>query len=488
MSVASETTALRDRCAGVAPLSARLEPWMADVCSRPAELTDLMARHGSPVNLINPSPMARNATELSRAARDSGLDLGIYFARKANKALGLVDRACEMGIGIDLASERELTQVLERGVAPARLTMTAAIKPRALLERCAETGTLIVVDNADELRATGEAAHAVGAPDLPIALRLAPDLGPDRIETRFGLASERWLATIGTKPESPRALRVEGVHFHIDGYDAGDRITALIQAIDLIDALRASGHQPRFVDIGGGIPIDYLDDAEEWSRFQAQHLSALRDERAPLTFENHGLGLTIGNGEIAGRLNAYPVAQRPIRGEWLAQILRSSGRGGGSTLADSLRERELELRCEPGRSLLDGCGMTVARVEFRKQRRDGTWLIGLAMNRTQCRSTADEFPLDPLLLREDATSASATGTDAIEGYLVGAYCIERELLSWRLMRFPSGAEVGDLIAFPNTGGYMMHILESASHQIPLAKNLLFDGERFTLDPIDRPAD
>jgi len=36
----------------------------------------------------------------------------------------------------------------------------------------------------------------------------------------------------------------------------------------------------------------------------------------------------------------------------------------------------------------------------------------------------------------------------------------------------------------NTGGYLMHILESASHQIPLARNVVRCDAGFTLDPID----
>ncbi len=46
--------------------------------------------------------------------------------------------------------------------------------------------------------------------------------------------------------------------------------------------------------------------------------------------------------------------------------------------------------------------------------------------------------------------------------------------------------VGDFVAFPNTAGYLMHILESSSHQIPLARNLVLDGFTATLDPIDVP--
>ena len=54
------------------------------------------------------------------------------------------------------------------------------------------------------------------------------------------------------------------------------------------------------------------------------------------------------------------------------------------------------------------------------------------------------------------------------------------------MRFAHGVGVGDIVVFPNTAGYLMHILESSSHQIPLARNLLLgaDGPP-RLDPIDR---
>jgi diaminopimelate decarboxylase len=169
-----------------------------------------------------------------------------------------------------------------------------------------------------------------------------------------------------------------------------------------------------------------------------------------------------------------------------AEVDTPSGR---ETVAGALRARGLQLRCEPGRALVDGCGLTAARVEFRKQRRDGTWLIGAAMNRTQCRSAADDFLVDPLLLRPPGGyEAPAEPTGPIHGYLVGAYCIERELLTWRLLRFPHGVAVGDIVVFPNTAGYLMHILESSSHQMPLARNLVVGAapEPF-LDPIDGDA-
>ena len=272
------------------------------------------------------------------------------------------------------------------------------------------------------------------------------------------------------------------MHFHLDGYDAGERLIAIGQSLQLIDRLRVLGERPRFLDIGGGIPMSYLDSHEEWETFWAEHRRGLLGEREPLTYDRQGLGLFPHEGAVIGRANVYPFHQRPVRGEWLAEVLSGEVvlNGVPSSAATAIVDRDLELRCEPGRSLLDGCGMTVARVLFTKSRSDGVGLVGLAMNRTQCRATSEDYLVDPLLVRaSDHPPGGLT-----EAYLVGAYCTERELLLWRKLSFPEGVEVGDLIVFPNTAGYLMHILESASHQIPLAHNLILGRGGPVLDLID----
>ncbi len=472
------------------PLAARLEPWQVALCQEPALLGEWLSVHGSPLNVIDSAAMVRNAVELQAVSLELDLDLRIFFARKANKSLTLVDEAHRHGLGLDLASEVEVRQALDAGVPPADIVVTAAVKPRSLLELCVASGATVVIDNEDELRLLAELAE--GAPRVPVALRLGPSLAGRRPPTRFGLAPLEILGLLEHYwPDGAcTSLAIAGVHFHVDGYAAADRAHALGESLEVVEMLRRRGHNPAFIDIGGGIPMSYLDDGAAWARFWDEHRAALLGRRDPLTFDGHGLGLIAHGGEIVGRADVYPAHQTPVGGAWLAEVLRTEldTPAGRQTAAAALRTRGLQLRCEPGRALVDGCGLTAARVEFRKQRRDGTWLIGLAMNRTQCRSAADDFLVDPLLLRPPATAGHDTGAHAtgpIQGYLVGAYCIERELLTWRRLRFPHGVEVGDIVVFPNTAGYFMHILESSSHQMPLARNLVVGAtpEPF-LDAID----
>lgn len=461
------TDDLRAGAVGVVPLPGRLEPWLEDLLSQPDQLSAAISEHGSPVNVIDPRPLGRNARELVEAAESRNVAFRIFFARKANKALCLVDEALRPGHAIDVGSERELRQVLDRGAQPDDVIVTAAVKPRALLELCVESGVTVSIDNLDEWALLAEIAADRGA-TTPVALRLAPE-GDDLAASRFGLTRSE---VTRVAADASAQLEIGGVHFHLDGYSVPDRVVAGAQALASADELRAAGHPVAFCDIGGGIPMSYLESEADWELFWEEHQRAQAGECEHITYEGHTIG------------KVYPYFQRPVRGEWLGLLLDSEIPGHG-TFATALSERGLELRCEPGRSLLDGCGTTIARVEFRKQRADGTWLVGLAMNRTQCRSTSDDFMVDPILVRP---SDAGEPTGAIEAYLVGAYCVERELLTWRRLRFPRGVAVGDLVVFPNTAGYLMHILESASHQIPLARNLVARERGLELDAIDARGD
>ncbi len=160
-----------------------------------------------------------------------------------------------------MASERELSQVLARGVPATDIVVTAAVKPRPLLELCVAAGATVVIDNEDELRLLAEVAG--GSVRVPVALRLAPALGAGRPLTRFGLAPREMLALIDRWWPAGVAtpLAIAGVHFHLDGYAAADRVTALTESLGVVEALRERGHHPAFIDIGGGVPMSYLDDA-----------------------------------------------------------------------------------------------------------------------------------------------------------------------------------------------------------------------------------
>lgn len=487
MSDTEQLVTRRADCVGAMPLTARLQPWMIELVERRSEkLQESVKRHGSPLNLIHPDTLKVHIHALREAASRRELDFEVYFARKANKCLAFVDAANDIGAGIDVASFEELTQVTDRQIPPERIICTAAIKSEPLLTACLRHQIVVAVDNDDELHQVMDLSERLGL-DAKLALRFGGFVhNGTKLHTRFGFdVDEAGRLARDTLPRyRARVNSIEGVHFHLDGYCPEQRVSAITQSLEILDQFRETGFRPKFLDIGGGLPMSYLESSEQWDAFWQSHRKSLLGAGPALTHRGHGLGLACIDGQVVGRPNVYPYYQNPIREEWLAKILDAKPDSHG-TISKQVRSRDVQLRCEPGRSVLDGCGLTIARVEFVKRHHTGHHYVGLAMNRTQCRTSSDDFLVDPILVRADRSAAA--DDSEVTGFLVGAYCTESELILQRKLRFPNGVRREDLILLPNTAGYFMHFLESRSHQLPLAKNLVVDEDQtqpWTVDGID----
>jgi len=478
--ISTSETELRARCHGETPLTARLEPWATHLLSgNLPSVFSAIEQYGSPFNLVSTQPFLENLKEIKDAAEQSGLSIEVYFARKANKCLAFVDACAEADCGVDVASENELAQVLSRSVNSEKIICTAAVKDQRLIESCVANDILLAVDNFDELKLISSTATVAGK-CARVAIRLGGFTHQgQKLQTRFGFDVDEIDDVLNALNEIRKNCRFEGLHFHLDGYDNAQRISALKEILHISDQFTEREFTVQFIDMGGGFPVRYLDDIEQWEQFWETHTQALKGERCEVTYRNHPLGRDIRCADFSAQPSVYPFYQESIRGEWLSIILTSRVRRG--TIADAFRSRDIVLRCEPGRALVEGCGMTIARVESVKPHRDGHHFIALSMNTTQCRTGSSDFLVDPLLLPREKTERP----EKCDGYLVGSYCTESELILQRRLTFPVGVCRGDLIAIPNTAGYFMHFKESQSHQFPLALNLVVDSDgHFCKDPID----
>ena len=493
------TNSIRENCRGRFPLDAIIEPWMLQTFENNL-IHGWLGSYGSPLNILSTQPFQRNADTYNQIAHRHLLDFQVFFARKANKCLSFVRSTKKAGCGVDVASLPELEQTIHEGVEPRNIFCTAAIKSEELIRCCVVNDIVLAVDNLDELELVCSAAIANGK-QAEIALRVGGfEHEGKKLFSRFGFDVDEVVSMVrqhfndaGSRQPLPKLV---GIHFHLDGYCYRQRASAIEQSLKIIDTLRSKGHELRFLDIGGGIPVTYLESKEQWDGFWKQLRLAISGAKPPITYGNDGLGLICTESGVEGKRQSYPYYREPfaaddeieqmgesklsVQNSWLHALF--SSRLQNTTVVDAIRSRDLQLRIEPGRSLLDGCGMTIAKVEFCKQHPSGHTLIGLAMNHTQCRTSSADFLVDPILIPANDRKE----LPAIEsGFLVGAYCTESELLCKRSLRFPRGIARGDLIVFPNTAGYFMHFLESRSHQFPLARNIFVDRSGdCAVDPID----
>ncbi|MBU2905952.1 Y4yA family PLP-dependent enzyme [Arenibacter algicola] len=456
---------------GKYPLTPITSDWMKDIMAEVQLLEELTKQYGSPINLHHIPSFRKNIDNLNQVFKTYNIDSKIYFARKANKSKSLVRAAIDFKIGVDTASYNELEEAIDLGASSDDLVLTAAVKTTTMLKYAIENNVLIIIDNHDELRLTQKIAKDLNV-IASIGIRLSGfKVDGKKLYSRFGFDIDKdiehlkiWFSQISEFHN----IYLQGFHFHLDGYSIVQRAEAILQTLELLDELNNSGCKITFLDIGGGILINYLDSKEEWENFKEGLQMAVLERSSPITFMNNGLGLRKADNEnsVVGELNTYPYYNEINGSQFLEKILTYK-KNSGPSVYELVNDRKIQLRIEPGRALLQEVGMTIAKVAHRKKDANGTWLVGLEMNMSQLKSSSADFLLDPFVIYQKPVNDG----NAVELYLTGAYCLEQDVILKRKLTFPKLPEIGDFVVFINTGGYMMHFYETEAHLFELSTNL-----------------
>ena len=458
-------------------LTPLLHEWVHQLVADSEGLVQAIQKHQSPLNVHHLTPFHENISAYRSVFDALGVQHKIYFARKANKCMAFPLEASKAGQGADTASYRELKQCLDAGIHSDHLILTGSVKNEKLLQLAVDHHVTIVLDNQDEWELLQKIIHEQQK-KVTVNIRLGGfQFEGETLPTRFGFLLDDAFQFIQYLNEHEEYVHYTGLHFHLNGYSVDQRVAALEQSIQLIDRLKTVGINTYSLDIGGGLLMNYLADASEWENFHRELKRAVMGERPALTYQNDPLGMVKIHDQLYGEPTVYPYYNTLHKEGILKAILTATSAHYEQPIFKLLIERGIELRMEPGRSLLDQCGVTVARVAFRKKDTDGNWIFGLEMNRTQLRSSSADFLLDPIHLPIHKNSEN----EVIAGYLVGAYCLEQEFILKRKITFQQFPAVGDLIIFPNTAGYMMHFFESEAHMFELAANVIYDNGHFVED-------
>ena len=456
---------------GLTPITSK---WMHDIMEHPGVVNELFAKYGSPLNILNPASFTQNCKKFKEVFESNNVKSGIFYARKANKAKAFVKQAFKDNIGVDTASERELLQSLQLGGDGHHLVLTSAIKTNKQIEIAIQNNVPIVLDNDDECILVNDLAEKINKKAI-VAFRISGfHVDQNKLYSRFGFdidEIEQYLIKHVGEDKAYSNLNAVGLHFHLDGYSTHQRSEAVLQCIKLIQNLKEHDFSLRFIDMGGGILINYLKHKEEWLDFHERLKQSLQDEISPVTFNKNGLGYRFEDGKIKGERKTYPYFNEIHSDKFLNEVLQYQDQNSDS-VASLLQKENIEIRIEPGRSLVNQSGMTMAKVVHRKKDAKGQCLIGLEMNMSQMMSSSADFMLDPFVMYADLDE-DQTENDSVDVYFTGAYCLERDVLLKRKVSLPKLPEIGDVVVFVNTAGYMMHFFETQAHLFELAPNLVY---------------
>jgi len=150
------------------------------------------------------------------------------------------------------------------------------------------------VESSAELQAINDVAASVGK-KARVALRINPDIDPKTHpyistglkKSKFGIAADRALDEFKLA-SSLSHIDVVGVHKHIGSQltDVTPFVEALKKILKLVEILRSTGINVRYLNIGGGLGITYSDETPPMPQDLADAISPLvRDLDVTLIME-----------------------------------------------------------------------------------------------------------------------------------------------------------------------------------------------------------
>ncbi|WP_421106748.1 alanine racemase [Streptomyces sp. NEAU-S77] len=448
-------------------------------------LTDAL---GSPLGVVLPDQITENVDRFRAVLRKHHLAGQTFFAHKANRSSALLRRLAATGAGVDVASLGELQHALSCGVAPALIMATGPKEPE-FLWLAARTGVTVSLDSSAELDQLAALVRTEGLPRVRVLLRLSGfESSGVKVLTRrsrFGSPVRELDAALKTVERYGDAVELTGVAYHLDTTSLAEKAVALEGCLMALEECRARGLAPRAVDIGGGFGVNYLANRTQWEQYTTELANAVLGCRPPLTWGGHGYGLREEGGTLRGTLGLYP-AYRPVAGErYLDDLLsRPAMAFGGRKLATLLLEHLYDLYAEPGRALLDQCGLTLAKVIETRDVGAGPLWVRLAATAGDIGLEEHGVLMDPVLLRRAPGTADSSGPVAV--HLFGSLCLESDLITRRIVFLPHRPAPGDLMAFVNTAAYCMDFHATHAQRQPVARKVAAwqdgDGEwRWCLD-------
>jgi diaminopimelate decarboxylase len=382
----------------------------------------LAERFGTPLYVYSATAIRERFRTFDRAF--SKVPHTVCYSVKANSNLSILRLLAKMGCGFDVVSAGELQRVLRAdrqaakkvvfsGVGKTEEEMRAALKAEILLFNVESESELeLLASCATQLKKTSRIALRVN-PD--VSAETHPYISTGLHKHKFGVPIQQ-ARSLYTLAATSKYLKTAGVSVHIGSQitDASPFAAAMERVADLIRELRAEGHQIKYVDAGGGLGIAY------------------RDENLP---------------DLPAQAAAYAEA-----------------------LSKPLRESNIHLLLEPGRSIVGPSGALLTRVLYKKTNNGKKFLIvDAAMNDLIRPSLYQAYhEIVPVL----ASSASSEVTD-----IVGPICETGDFFA-RDRELPSVNE-GELLAFLDAGAYGM-VLASNYNTRPRPAEILVDGKSVKL--------
>ena len=228
------------------------------------QVADKLAKYETPFYLYDVELLNQTLESLMSIASKYGYK--VHYAIKANYDARLLQIIRKYGVGIDCASGNEVRCAIEAGFDPKSIVYAGVGKRDKEIRYAIEQDILAInCESIEEIDLVNELAAEAGKV-VNIALRVNPDIDPKtnhcidtgQADSKFGISYEEILSSV----EHIRSLKnvlVIGMHIHI-----GSQIRELHVLENMcnkvnviVENLTSLGFEIEFVDVGGGLGINY---------------------------------------------------------------------------------------------------------------------------------------------------------------------------------------------------------------------------------------
>ncbi len=327
-----------------------------------ADSLALVQEYESPLFVFSAPRIKSNINRLRKAADSVQHPIRFFYASKANSNMAVLKTVLESGIDVEVNSGGELFKALRVGFRPDQIIFNGTSKSAGELDDAVRAGIYAInVDSIYEIGLVEEAVRRVASEDgkavtpARVALRLVPEIGTRShlglqtalLTSKFGISSSEVLDAFRRGLQNPDLIHVCGIHIHV-GSQTPD-VEPFAEAFrsmweHLIAIHRETGHRLEHINLGGGIPVNYLRD-----RSQADQIPE---------HERDMLGADLEPSIV------------------LAEALRVARESARDVQAEHLLEQTTIL-LEPGRSVIADAGLVLTTVLNMKQRPEtgDVWLL-----------------------------------------------------------------------------------------------------------------
>lgn len=393
------------------------------------------------------------------------------------------------GCGADVASYNEVRCALESGMPAGKLDLNGNCKEDFLIEDAIKKGMNIIADSFEEFAGIAKIADKMNKRPK-ILLRVSgysleavtdDSVFTAGIWTKFGAniaEIPEFIRTLGRYP----SVELVGFHTHIGSQicKVEPYLKVIGQMIGLSRQLVVAGGKCEAINIGGGFPVSYVDKTE-WEyiveRIRKGYLKSLQgDMRDVFVWHDALAGFTDDSSERIhlDRWTGERFYTRDPKEKMLEAVFNGEVEVGGEKIntVNALKQLgEPALTIEPGRSIVEDAGVTLAKVAIVKKVAKYHNLVNLEMGIT---SHGESLIEKPIKKWEIANDYHIKDPRPFEAFIGGNLCFSGDMISKYKVPLQRRPKRGDIILIHNTGAYTSSLFAANSNLFPRPGRVLVD--------------